>query len=87
MSNHPNRSRKSPQKLPGDVYYTRRNGGMYVRWNGRPEGLVSYTYERDRAYGRNNDLAWDGWTMTPFRGADGLCHTSRIIAMAANYGR
>jgi hypothetical protein len=29
---------------------------MYVRWNGRPEGPVSYTYDRETAYGDDGDL-------------------------------
>ncbi len=82
-------------KLPNDVYYTARNGGMYVRWNGRPEGQVYYTHDRAAAYGVANDyssddpqagMTTDGWAMTPYQGADGSCRRDRIIKMAAEYG-
>ncbi len=80
MTNHPNRNRK----LPGDVYYTRLNGGMYVRWNGRPEGSVSYTYDRETAYGGEGDFDWTG---TPYQGADGRCRRAEVVRLAAEYSR
>ncbi len=95
MTNHPNRNRKA-RKLPGDVYYTARNGGMYVKWNGRPEGQIYYTYDRDVAYGLDNDLACDepqagmttdGWAMTSYQGADGRCYRAEVIKLAATYNR
>lgn len=68
--------------LPSDVYYTPRNGGMYVRWNGRPEGTVSYTHDRDLAYGRESDFEW---SLTPYQGANGSCRLGAILALAAEY--
>jgi hypothetical protein len=89
MTNHPNRSKA--RKLPGDVYYTARNGGMYVRWNGRPEGGVSITHSKAVAYGLvdENGLDDDGfrWQRTPYQGADGSCRRAEVIRLAAEYSR
>jgi hypothetical protein len=83
-------------KLPNGVHYTRRNGGMYVRWDGRPEGQVYTTYDRPVAYGGDDNftcdnpqagMTTDGWAMTPFQGADGSCCLARVIEMAAKYNR
>ena len=86
MTNHPNRSKR---KLPTDVYYTARNGGMYVRWNGRPEGQVSITSSKAVAYGLvdDNGMDEDGyrWQPTPFQGADGSCRRAEVIRLAAGY--
>lgn len=84
MANHPNRSRAA-QKLPNDVYYTARNGGMYVRWDGRPEGQVSYTYDRSCALG--HDDAEFEWTGTPYQGASGSCRRAEVVRLAAEYSK
>jgi hypothetical protein len=83
MTNHPNRSRKA-SRLPEGVYYTSRNGGMYVSWNGRPEGSVMVTIDRDTAYGEDGEF---GWQSTPFQGADGRCRRAEVIRLAAEYFR
>ena len=75
------------KRLPSNVYYTRRNGGMYVSWDGTPEGPVSYTYSRDIAWNPELTRDDDGyeWETTPFQGADGRCYTNRVIRLAAKY--
>lgn len=90
MTNHPNRNAKLGN-LPADVYYTARNGGMYVRWNGRPEGSVSITHSKAVAYGLVDESGMDddgfSWQHTPYQGADGSCRRSRVVEMAAKYGQ
>lgn len=88
MTNHPNRNAKLG-KLPAGVYYTARNGGMYVRWNGRPEGQVSITHSKAVAHGLVDGEDDDGfaWQATPFQGADGSCRRAKVVEMAAKYGR
>ena len=85
MTNHPNRSKK----LPDGVTYTRRHGGMYVSWNGRPEGQVYITHSRDVAVGHVDDAGEDDqgfhWQITPYQGADGSCRRTTIVRMAADY--
>jgi hypothetical protein len=79
----------SRQKLPDGVHYTPRNGGMYVSWNGRPEGSVWITWSKDVAYGRvdatGHDVEGFKWDATPYQGASGGCSRSRIIKLAADY--
>lgn len=77
------------RKLSPGVYYTSYNGGMYVRWNGRPEGSVYTTYSEAVAYDEVDvhGLDEDGysWQGTPFQGADGSCRLARILQLAAEY--
>ena len=74
----------SRRKLPAGVYYTRRNGGMWISWNGSPEGPVHYTYDRETAYGGEGELPWTG---TPYQGASGSCRLLRVIELAAEYSK
>jgi hypothetical protein len=80
--NTTSRTTVTKHKLPAGVYYSRRNGGLWVSWNGRPEGQVYYTYDRETAYGGEGDLPW---ASTPYQGADGACRLSHIIRLAAEY--
>lgn len=76
-------------KLPSDVTFTRRNGGMWVKWNGRPEGQVYVTHSRDVAYGRVDENGEDdqgfSWQATPYQGASGSCRRTEIVKLAAEY--
>ena len=75
----------SKHKLPYGVTYTPRNGGMYVSWDGRPEGPVRVTFTREVAFGLAEDGEFGPWQLTPFKGASGSCIRRRIIKMAAEY--
>lgn len=75
-----NRHRRAP--LPARVHYTRHNGGMYVHWNGRPEGQVTYTFDADTARDEDGEFPW---VTTPYQGADGSCRLSRVLRLAAEY--
>jgi hypothetical protein len=89
MTNHPNRKRDA--KLPADVYYTPISGGIYVRWNGRPEGQVSITHSKAVAYGLIDENGMDddgfGWQGTPYQGESGRCRLAEVIRLAAEYAR
>ncbi len=69
-------------KLPSGVYYTNRNGGLYVSWNGQPEGQIWYTYDPDTARGNEGEFPW---VATPYQGADGSCYLRRVVRLAAEY--
>lgn len=75
------------KRLPSGTYYTPRDGGMYVHWDGTPEGPLSVTYDRDTAYGETHGSRYGGrkWLQTPLRGADGSCRRANVIRLAANY--
>ena len=76
-------------RLPAGVTYTPRNGGLYVRWDGRPEGAISVTSSRNVAYGLVDDEGYDDhdfcWLGTPYQGADGRCRRSEVMRLAAEY--
>ena len=75
----------SKKKLPAGVTYTPANGGMYVLWDGRPEGPVWVCF--DRADIDDDPAAGDRWQHTPFQGADGSCMRNKVVRMAADYVR
>jgi hypothetical protein len=75
------------RRLPAGIYYTPRNGGMYVWWNGQPDGQVFYTFDRDLAWTRAPvDRGYlKLWTPTPYHGSAGLGSLARVINLAAEY--
>jgi hypothetical protein len=73
------------KRLPSNVYHSRRKGGFWWSWNGRPEGSVHVTFSRAIAYGAERDDDGQEWGGTPFQGAHGACYPSRIAALVADY--
>jgi hypothetical protein len=68
--------------LPAGVYFSARNGGLYIYWNGTPGGYVTYTRDRKLAM-----RGFDGleWLPTDYRGVDANCEIGRIIGLVAEY--
>lgn len=60
------------------------NGGMWVSWDGRPEGAIWVTHSRDVAYGAEYGPTGETWRHTGYQGADASCRWDRVIRLAAD---
>lgn len=74
------------RRLPKDVHYSRREGGMWVSWNGRPDGAVWVTYCKEVAHGADYGPNGETWLPTGYQGADGSCRLGRILRLVATAG-
>lgn len=72
------------KRLPAGVHYSRRDGGMWVSWDGRPEGAIWVTHSRDVAYGAEYGPTGETWRHTGYQGADASCRWDRVIRLAAD---
>lgn len=73
-------------KLPRDVRYSGAADGVYVEWNGTPEGQVRTTYSRELAYSNEGeDSDGNTWQSTPFQGANGSCRWTEIVRLVVKY--